>query len=93
MYSSLHFVSEVSLAWLASGCATAPPGPPPILAASDTASEIPVVRQGRYTLVDLRANEAQQDLLKPVVDLNMPSTFVTTVDDALRHLLLRPPSC
>lgn len=86
MHSSLHFVSVVSLALLAVGCATAPPPAP---AVPDISPEIPVVRQGRYTLVELRADEAQQDLLKQVVELNMPGTFVVTVGDALRHVLLR----
>lgn len=50
---------------------------------------IPVVRYGRYTLVELAPISAQQDLLLQVVDVTVPGTRTATVGDALRHVLLR----
>lgn len=50
---------------------------------------IPVVRYGRYTLVELAPVSAQQDLLLQVVDVTVPGTRTATVGDALRHVLLR----
>jgi type IV pili sensor histidine kinase/response regulator len=49
----------------------------------------PVVRYGRYTLVELAPASAQQDLLLQVVDVAVPETRTATVGDALRHVLLR----
>ncbi len=50
---------------------------------------IPVVRYGRYTLVELAPVSAQQDLLLQVVDVAVPDTRTATVGDAIRHVLLR----
>jgi type IV pili sensor histidine kinase/response regulator len=50
---------------------------------------IPVVRYGRYTLVELAPQVAQQNLLFQVVDVSMSATLQATVGDALRHLVLR----
>jgi type IV pili sensor histidine kinase/response regulator len=50
---------------------------------------IPVVRYGRYTLVELAPQVAQQNLLFQVVDVAMSATLQATVGDALRHLVLR----
>lgn len=80
---------------LAAGCATTAPSPPPI--ASSRAVEsvasppayVPVVRYGRYTLVELAPTEAQRDLLLQVVDVAIPDTLHANVGDALRHVLLR----
>ncbi|ERY96114.1 MULTISPECIES: PFGI-1 class ICE element type IV pilus protein PilL2 [Pseudomonadota] len=89
---------------LASGCATvaAPPTPPRAQsAASSPASPpvafvdelppgfVPVVRQGRYTLVEMVPETAQRDLMQQLVDIAIPPTFDVTVGDALRYVLLR----
>ncbi|WP_425598361.1 PilL N-terminal domain-containing protein [Citrobacter freundii] len=50
---------------------------------------MPVVRYGRYTLVELAPASAQQDLLLQVVDVSIPDTRSATVGDALHHVLLR----
>jgi len=50
---------------------------------------IPVVRYGRYTLVELVPTAAQQDLLLQVIDTSMPAISSATVGDALRYTLLR----
>ncbi|MBY4674875.1 PilL N-terminal domain-containing protein [Burkholderia multivorans] len=50
---------------------------------------IPVVRQGRYTLVEMVPEPAQRDLMQQVVDIAIPPTFDATVGDALRYVLLR----
>lgn len=82
------------------GCATTavPPALPPMAAASVAESQttsaplldpIPVVRQGRYTLVELVPSDAQRDLMQQVVDITMPSMPDATVGDALGYVLLR----
>lgn len=80
---------------LAAGCASAPPPSPPVAAAQAIESVapppayIPVVRYGRYTLVELAPTAAQQDLLLQVVDVAVPYTLHASVGDALRHVLQR----
>ncbi|UQI33956.1 PilL N-terminal domain-containing protein [Pseudomonas bijieensis] len=59
--------------------ATAPPPAP----------YIPVQRYGRYTLVELAPEAAQQNLLLQVIDIDLPSTWSVSVSDALRYALLR----
>lgn len=78
------------------GCATttppsktAPIAKPMIAPAKQKPQFIPVVRYGRYTLVELAPASAQQDLLLQMVDVAMPDTRTATVGDALRHVLLR----
>lgn len=82
-----------------SGCATsmarpaaAPteePAPTPLNTSKVPPGFIPVVRYGRYTLVELAPASAQKDLLLQVVDVALPDTRQATVGDALRHVLLR----
>jgi type IV pili sensor histidine kinase/response regulator len=50
---------------------------------------IPVQRYGRYTLVELAPQAAQQNLLLQVVEIDLPSTWSITVGEALRYVLLR----
>ncbi|WP_458729658.1 PFGI-1 class ICE element type IV pilus protein PilL2 [Pseudomonas brenneri] len=78
------------------GCATtaAPSGPSDIeevSAALEPAMPdfIPVVRYGRYTLVELSPAAAQRDLLLQIVDVSMPEDVRATVGDGLRHALKR----
>ncbi|WP_046482702.1 PFGI-1 class ICE element type IV pilus protein PilL2 [Pseudomonas veronii] len=78
------------------GCATtmAPPAPPDIEETSRvlvlaTPEFIPVVRYGRYTLVELAPAAAQRDLLLQIVDVSMPEDVRATVGDGLRHALKR----
>lgn len=47
-----------------------------------------VVRQGRYTLVELTPESAQDDLMQQVVDITFPAAAIHSVADALRYLLL-----
>lgn len=80
---------------LAAGCASAPPSSPPaapaqaVEAAPPPRAYVPVVRYGRYTLVELAPTEAQRDLLLQVVDVVIPDTLHASVGDALRHVLQR----
>lgn len=81
---------------LASGCATttAPLVPNAIEEVASVpepeASEfIPVVRYGRYTLVELAPTAAQRDLLLQTIDVSMPEDARATVGDGLRHVLKR----
>lgn len=62
----------------------------PISSAPEPTPElVPVVRYGRYTLVELVPDAAQRDLLLQVVDVAMSDTLHATVGDALRYVLLR----
>lgn len=80
------------LAALAAGCATPPaPSPVPVEVAVQAPGPeyVPVVRYGRYTLVELTPTTDQQDLLLQVVDVSIPGTLHASVGDALRHVLQR----
>lgn len=86
----------LALFWAAliGGCATtpAPSAPPdaPVAAAPVPPPEfVPVVRYGRYTLIELAPSAAQQNLLLQVVEVSAPDTLHATVADALRHILRR----
>ena len=81
---------------LTSGCATtltplAPVSAEEVSAASgpETPEFIPIVRYGRYTLVELAPTAAQRDLLLQTIDVSMPEDAHTTVGDGLRHVLKR----
>ena len=81
---------------LASGCATttAPLVPDAIEGVSsapepDAPEFIPVVRYGRYTLVELAPSAVQRDLLLQTIDVSMPEDARATVGDGLRHGLKR----
>lgn len=54
-----------------------------------TSEPVPVVRQGRYTLVELVPEPAQRDLMQQVVEVTIPPTFDASVGDAMRHVLRR----
>ncbi|MGB5860535.1 PilL N-terminal domain-containing protein [Pseudomonas aeruginosa] len=93
MHAIRSYRSCLLLAALAAGCAT-PPAPSPVPAEAVAAPApgpeyIPVVRYGRYTLVELTPTAAQQDLLLQVVDVSIPGTLHASVRDALRHVLQR----
>ncbi|MBO9356022.1 integrating conjugative element protein pill, pfgi-1 [Bordetella petrii] len=88
----------LGLLWsvLAGGCATttAPLAPEAIeevtAAPEPQAPEfIPVVRQGRYTLVKLAPTAQQRDLLLQIIDVSMPEDARATVGEGLRHVLKR----
>ena len=49
----------------------------------------PVVRYGRYTLIELVSEPAQRDLMRQVVEVVIPPSLDTNVGDALRHVLRR----
>ncbi len=53
------------------------------------AEYLPVVRYGRYTLVELAPTAAQRDLLLQIVDVSMPEDVHASVGDGLRHVLKR----
>jgi type IV pili sensor histidine kinase/response regulator len=56
---------------------------------SQLADWIPVVRSGRYTLVELEPTAQQRELLLQVVDVTLPDDARATVGDGLRHVLKR----
>ena len=71
---------------LTGGCAFCPT---PSTQDTETASSnaVPVVRQGRYTLIEARPTEAQQDLMQQIVDITLPTAANTTVGDAMQFVL------
>lgn len=85
----------LGLLWsiLAVGCATTSTPTPPVVAVAAVAEPppefVPVVRYGRYTLVELVPDLTQRDLMQQVVEVSIPPTFDATVGDALRYVLLR----
>jgi len=95
---------SVSRCWIASsllatafvsGCARHVVLPAPIVeqtvfvAEPEDALFIPVIRQGRYTLVELEPTAVQRDLLLQVVEVSLPQGMQATVGDGLRHVLKR----
>lgn len=50
---------------------------------------VPVMRQGRYTLVELAPTTTQRDLLRQLVEIDFPASRKATVGDGLRHVLGR----
>ena len=82
------------------GCnATAPKAAPPAPEQAGTFAApaiqepgpgfVPVLRQGRYTLVELAPSSAQRDLLRQLVQTDFPASRRVTVGDALGHVLAR----
>jgi len=53
------------------------------------AERIPVLRYGRYSLVELTPAPAQEDLMQQIIDITLPTTMNATVGDALRYVLLK----
>ncbi|UVO20047.1 MULTISPECIES: PilL N-terminal domain-containing protein [Pseudomonadaceae] len=90
MHAIRSYRSCLLLAALVAGCATPPPpSPVPDEVAAPAPKHVPVVRYGRYTLVELTPTAVQQDLLLQVVDVSIPRTLHASVGDALRHVLRR----
>jgi conjugative transfer region protein (TIGR03748 family) len=74
------------------GCASVPastvsPASVGVPAANPTSEPTPVIRYGRYRLVELTTDRAQQDLMQQVVDVTITAALTATVADALRYVL------
>lgn len=74
------------------GCATR--SVPPTSARADVSlpaisERVPVVRSGRYTLIEVGPEGAQRDLMRQVIDVTAPQGLSTSVADMLRYVLLR----
>lgn len=61
----------------------------PVIVPEPAFEAVPVVRYGRYTLVELVPESEQRDLLLQIVDVSIPDTLHATVGDALTYVLLR----
>lgn len=90
-----HLAVICLLAGLSAGCATTngkPDGstgahePPPLNKPPDNL--VPVVRYGRYTLVELVPEAPQRDLMRQVIDVSIPWDANASVGDAMRYVLL-----
>jgi type IV pili sensor histidine kinase/response regulator len=60
-----------------------------VMAAHVPETPIPVTRQGRYALVEIRPDAGQRDLLRQVIEVRIPNPQNATVAEALRYVLLR----
>ncbi|CAJ5347108.1 putative pilL protein [Burkholderia pseudomallei] len=93
--NALRAIAVATATTCVTACATsAPPNPTPPsipIAAREPASSptIPVVRYGRYTLIELVPDDGQRDLMQQVIDLTIPSDANATVGDALHYVLRR----
>lgn len=94
--SQLHVSSAVlACLGLTAGCTTtSPSGLVPAAREAVGPTQVQseptiVVRHGRYTLVELKPETAQADLLEQLVDVTFPAVMVHSVSDALRYVLLR----
>ena len=93
--NAVHAIALAVATTCVTGCATSappttlPPSTP--IATSEPAPSlaIPVVRDGRYTLIELMPDDAQRDLMQQVIDLTIPATDHATVGDALHYVLRR----
>ncbi|MBF3412633.1 PilL N-terminal domain-containing protein [Burkholderia pseudomallei] len=68
---------------------TLPPSTPITTREPASTPTIPVVRYGRYTLIDLVPDDGQSDLMQQVIELTIPSAANATVGDALHYVLRR----
>lgn len=82
-----RLLTVIAVAALAGGCSLCPRGAQEIRTVSS--DSLPVLREGRYTLVEVRATDAQQDLMRQVVNIDLPSTENAMLGDALHVVLLR----
>lgn len=83
------------------GCASTPPTRPTVTSVTPEASgvkaepdtqlnhPIPVVRNGRYTLVELMPDDAPSDLMQQLIDVTIPKTVSGTVAQAMRYVLVQ----
>lgn len=91
---AVRLLAMSSVIGLAAGCAGSPSATRPNAVAAAQSEHgavypVPVVRYGRYTLVEVRPDAAQQDLLAQIVDISLPRGTDTTVGDALHIVLQR----
>ncbi|WP_186045176.1 PilL N-terminal domain-containing protein [Burkholderia gladioli] len=69
--------------------ATLPPSTATAIPEPASSPAIPVVRDGRYSLIELSPDDGQRDLMRQIIDLAIPSAANATVGDALRYVLRR----
>nr|WP_122878123.1 PilL N-terminal domain-containing protein [Burkholderia pseudomallei] len=92
---ALYAIAVAIATTCVTACATsAPPSasPPSISMATHepaSAPPVPVVRYGRYALIELIPEDGQRDLMQQVIDLTIPSVSQATVGDALHYVLRR----
>lgn len=81
-------IALLAVTVLAAGCVLGPVPADPT-SAPDPSEAVPAVRHGRYTLVEVGPNDAQRDLMRQIVDINLPTAAPVTVGDALHIVLLQ----
>lgn len=90
-----HLAIICLLAAMSAGCATTKGRPDGNTGAHEPSpvnkppeNPVPVVRYGRYTLVELVPEIPQRDLMRQVIDVSIPSDANASVGDAMRYVLL-----
>ncbi|MFL9883217.1 PilL N-terminal domain-containing protein [Paraburkholderia agricolaris] len=97
MTDSIRCALLLAGAALVTGCTTikptAPATAPTVTETSQTTPAlepgVPVMRYGRYALVEVGVTPSQRDLMEQIIDVTMPGADGTTVGDALRYVLRR----
>lgn len=87
---SAGFIALLFASVLLTGCTTSQRVTAPVQATTVSAepeSDVPVIRYGRYTLVELTPSAAQRNLLDQVVDISIPTHARPRLGDALRYTL------
>ncbi|KVT58070.1 PilL N-terminal domain-containing protein [Burkholderia ubonensis] len=93
--NALRTIAVATATTCVTACATSappnaiPPSIPMATRAPVSSPAIPVVRYGRYTLIELAPDDGQRDLMQQVIDLAIPSAANATVGDALHYVLRR----
>ena len=91
LHATAFVIAATCIATSASSAPTAtlPPSTQVATPASAPSPAIPVIRYGRYTLIELVPDDDQRDLMQQVIDLIIPAADHATVGDALHYVLRR----
>ena len=87
-HSAAVLAASLSLGVLA-GCVTSHRAPENASVRKTASEPTPVIRYGRYTLVELAPDAAQRDLMLQVIDITVPAMANDSVGEAVRYVLLR----
>jgi type IV pili sensor histidine kinase/response regulator len=85
----LHSLRSARIALIAAAVASCGPAAADEAPAPEAPQPVPVIRQGRYTLIELAPEAAQRHPMRQIVEVSIPPTLDTNVGDALRHVLQR----
>lgn len=89
--ATLTALASVLVSLSLTGCAHQPSAPSstvPTSPSKSTGEETPLAHYSRYTLIEMRPEAPQTDLLQQVVDVRIPATATSSVGDTVRYVLL-----